>query len=368
MKVVILSLADPRSHPSGATLRIRTMSEAFKAAGHAVEHVYPGTFATGDGEGSSGAGASRGESAMPDLLRRLKRHLLPMPTAAGARNPALAAQLQALDPDLLVLTALSQTPFRRATPRAHVWLDFLDLWSTFAMRELQSRSGVAKLTTRGQAAYLKRLETRQSRTAEVVTAVGWGDFQELRARGVAAEWLPVTMAPVKVSTGGPARGRTAGFLGNFRYWPNQDAYARFADVWAPRLTELGVTSIVAGVGADDLPANPHIRNLGQVAEVTEFYDQISWTVAPLALGGGMKIKVIESLAHGVPVLASRHAVEGLPPDVASLARVVDLESPKFDDLLDPALPDDTAKRLAPFSSHHMNERVGELVSRLGNSL
>jgi hypothetical protein len=367
MQIVILSLADPNSHPSGATLRIRTMAEALKAAGHFVQHAFPRTSATGDAEGSEGVGTSRGEASMPDLLRRTKRHLMPMPTAAGARNPALAAQLQALDPDLLVLTAISQAGFRRAVPRAQVWLDFLDLWSTFAIRELESRSGVANVTTRVQAAFLKRAETRLGRTAEVVTAVGWGDYRELRVRGVAAEWLPVTMAPVKARPRGSAPQQAAGLLGNFRYWPNQDAYNRFARVWAPKLANHGIQSIVAGVGAEHLPPSQHIRNLGQVEEVGSFYDQVSWTVAPLALGGGMKIKVIESLAHGVPVIASRHAVEGLPADVASLARLVDLERPDFHGVLAMGLPDDITQRLAPFTSEHMNERVAHLAAQLSSS-
>jgi hypothetical protein len=35
-------------------------------------------------------------------------------------------------------------------------------------------------------------------------------------------------------------------------------------------------------------------------------------------GGGMKVKVVEAMMHGVPVIATDHSREGLPPAISEV--------------------------------------------------
>ena len=59
-----------------------------------------------------------------------------------------------------------------------------------------------------------------------------------------------------------------------------------------------------------------VEVLGPVDEVATFYDRVDVVLAPIARGGGMKVKVVEAMMHGVPVVATRHAMEGLPRAIA----------------------------------------------------
>jgi glycosyltransferase involved in cell wall biosynthesis len=50
---------------------------------------------------------------------------------------------------------------------------------------------------------------------------------------------------------------------------------------------------------------------GWVADLDPLFDAARVFVAPLRYGAGIKIKVLDSLAHGVPVVLSPIAAEGL---------------------------------------------------------
>jgi glycosyltransferase involved in cell wall biosynthesis len=51
--------------------------------------------------------------------------------------------------------------------------------------------------------------------------------------------------------------------------------------------------------------------MGRVPDITPYLDQAALVVAPLRLGGGMRIKVLESLVAGKAVVTTSLAAEGL---------------------------------------------------------
>jgi glycosyltransferase involved in cell wall biosynthesis len=48
-----------------------------------------------------------------------------------------------------------------------------------------------------------------------------------------------------------------------------------------------------------------------VPDVTPYLDRAALVVAPLHTGGGIRVKVLEALAHGKALVASTRAVEGI---------------------------------------------------------
>ncbi len=56
---------------------------------------------------------------------------------------------------------------------------------------------------------------------------------------------------------------------------------------------------------------PGIRVLGYVDDLARVFDQIRLTVAPLTFGAGVKAKVLESPAAGLPCACTSIAAEGL---------------------------------------------------------
>lgn len=60
---------------------------------------------------------------------------------------------------------------------------------------------------------------------------------------------------------------------------------------------------------------PGVRFRGFVAQIELFYQQCDIVVLPVTMGGGVAIKTVEALLHERAVVATRHALRGLPEAV-----------------------------------------------------
>jgi hypothetical protein len=299
-------------------------------------------------------------------LRRVKRVVLPMPTVTGARSRAVADALADEAPELLVVSTLAQAVYADALPGCRLWLDMSDLWSEFARREAATRPPVARQVAMVQQRQIMRTEARYAAAAGVVTTAGFGDAETLRSRtGAPAQWLPTPLDVSDVPLADPPP-RAAGFIANFAFSPNVDAWQVLSAKWLPRLRDIGWEVVVAGLRSDELTALPGVRALGPVDDVRSFYELVSVTLAPIRLGGGMKVKIAESLLAGRAVIASSFAVDGFPPDIRTLTSVVDVDAPEF-----AVLRGDVPRvaggdpRLAVFRTESFRDRVEELLRGMG---
>jgi glycosyltransferase involved in cell wall biosynthesis len=104
------------------------------------------------------------------------------------------------------------------------------------------------------------------------------------------------------------------FLGFLEYKPNRDAVQFFGDhVWPRVLASFPNARFeVIGKGPPvplKNPQNVHFR--GYVDDLASAYNDASLMVAPIRAGSGIKNKVLEAMAYGVPVVATSLAVEGI---------------------------------------------------------
>ncbi len=107
------------------------------------------------------------------------------------------------------------------------------------------------------------------------------------------------------------------FLGNFRHSPNQQAVEDFATRVMPRVLERYPEARFRVVGGF-APAHLQTLNGTNNTEILGFVDDFRpylWDatafVAPLTSGAGMRVKVLEALACGAPVIATALAMEGM---------------------------------------------------------
>jgi hypothetical protein len=264
----------------------------------------------------------------------LKRWLLPMPTMRGGMIRSLGAKIAELEPDVLVVTQLRAAPYADFAPHAALWFDQSDVWSAGLRAEISRRRGLPRYTAAAQLHGVRKAETKWMQRARALSAAGYADrtwLHDRTSRDVV--WLPPPTLPRVIPRRDDGQ-RTAGFLGNFAYWPNRDAFTVIRDQWAPALRRLGWRTIVAGLESHRLDGRGEVEIIGPVNDLADYYCQIDFTLAPVRLGGGVKVKIIESLAFRRPVLATAYAVEGFPPDLAAAIPTFDVASPDFRRLVD----------------------------------
>ena len=106
------------------------------------------------------------------------------------------------------------------------------------------------------------------------------------------------------------------FLGSMNYGPNVDGILWFArEVW-PGLIERYPELELQIVGRDPTPevtslASDKILVTGRVDAVRPYLERASALIVPLRIGGGTRLKIVEALALGTPVVSTPIGAEGL---------------------------------------------------------
>ena len=132
------------------------------------------------------------------------------------------------------------------------------------------------------------------------------------------------------------------FVGNFGHPPNVDAAQWLVREIFPRVRTRHATArlrlVGAGAPASVLAlAGDGVEVFADVPDVTPFVARASVVVAPLRLGSGMRVKVLEALAAGKALVATPLAVEGLAlteNDQAVIAEGTVALARAIDELLD----------------------------------
>lgn len=91
---------------------------------------------------------------------------------------------------------------------------------------------------------------------------------------------------------------------------NAAALRWFSDYAWPYLRDEMRLAVFGGVGAS-APDDPHVEVRGVVESVDEIYEDYAVVLNPVFVGGGLKIKSLEAIAAGLPLVASREGLRGL---------------------------------------------------------
>ena len=142
-----------------------------------------------------------------------------------------------------------------------------------------------------------------------------------------------------------APGPTVAFVATMGWAPNIDAAVWLGrEIW-PRVRERVPGARLLLVGKDPAPAvlaleDRDIEVTGTVAEVNPYLARSRVVVAPLRAGGGTRLKIMEALDVGRPVVATSLGCEGMEDLVGQGVVVADtvpaLADAIVDLLLDPA--------------------------------
>ncbi len=118
------------------------------------------------------------------------------------------------------------------------------------------------------------------------------------------------------------------FVGSFRHAPNIDALRWFIGEVLPRITAMKPEAQLVIVGADRPPAiaallnHPNVRMTGYVDDIREPLARYAVFVCPVLSGSGVRVKLLEAFACGIPAVSTTVGAEGLAThsgDVCELA-------------------------------------------------
>ncbi|MGC8958956.1 MAG: glycosyltransferase [Chloroflexia bacterium] len=120
------------------------------------------------------------------------------------------------------------------------------------------------------------------------------------------------------------------YSGRMDYPPNVDAVRWFGDEILPQVQRAVPAARLLIVGRDPTPevralaGRPGIQVTGTVPDVRPYYAQAALYVVPLRFGAGTRLKILEAMAMGMPIVSTSLGSEGL--DLVSGEDLVEADS------------------------------------------
>ncbi len=155
------------------------------------------------------------------------------------------------------------------------------------------------------------LQTAAVQAADGVIAFTDRDAATARALGAAAvHVVPCGVDPGPVPRPRPSSQSRVVFVGNGYYEPNRRAVQWLHDVLAPSLPADTVIEVIGRYPTSLRGLADRLRLRGPVRDLRSALESATVAVAPLEVGGGMKLKVLDYCAAGLPVVGTAEAFVG----------------------------------------------------------
>ena len=237
------------------------------------------------------------------------QHRWPLSTAAVYDRRIADWVRAAAGPDgIVVAEHLQAAPYLRGAPYGVLNLQNADAalhraapWPTHPVRRLEH--GWDRLTT-------GPLERRTVSSAHLVVCVSEQDRAALRCPTAVVvpngADLPAAVTPVP-------RGGAIMFVGSLNYPPNAEGVRWWLrEIWPLLPADLPLLTVVGRAARAVLGSPAGAQVVSDVPEVAPYVEQASVVVLPLLAGGGSRLKLLEAMALGRPVVSTTKGAEGFP--------------------------------------------------------
>lgn len=243
--------------------------------------------------------------------------------------------------DCLVVVCSQMAPYVSMLPVRHRILDLQNIESALFESYAASAKPLRALPARLEGVAMRHLEQRALEAFDTVSVVSEQDAERLpgphpRVLICPNGWDPSPPLPM-------GNEPIVAFIGLMGWAPNADAAAWLVDqVWPHVRTQTPGARLVL-VGRDPTPgvqalAAQDITVTGTVPDVLPYLADARVAVAPLRAGGGSRLKILEALNAGRPVVATAIGAEGLEHFVGGGLQIAD-DPPVFAQLLVDLLDD-----------------------------
>ncbi len=222
--------------------------------------------------------------------------------------------------DLVIASQIDMAPYAaklNIAARLFEEIELTTIWEQYAL----ARNPFKRM--RGLLTWLKlrRYVHELLKSFQATTVVS--DAERQRVLRVAPRGSEVVVIPNGVDSDwmagdfGEPQADTLVYNGALTYQANFDAVAYFLAEIFPRIqagrpgTKLYITGKTDGVRLQRLPQNDGVVFTGYMQDVRPRVAQSWVNVVPLRIGGGTRLKILESLALGTPVVSTSKGAEGL---------------------------------------------------------
>ena len=285
---------------SGFRVRGAQLRDGLIALGHNVR-LHPL-----EGAGTHDVGSSHASS----------RWIRPIRFTGSAQYTALTRWLAHERPDVVIATHPNYTDLVpwSVRHRVPIIVDTHNVESSIQMSRAHRRSAMSHMS-------VVAAELLYMRRADRVWALSPTDTQQY-ARWMGRERVsyvpfvyPLPSGPQPTLEDRAACNTEVVFVGAFGYAPNVRAAVFLASHMLPQLRKTLPDVTLLLVGRDP---PPEVRRLhghgivvtGEVDSVDEYYRRAAVVAAPIDVGGGVKTKMLEAMAHGSAIVATPAAMAG----------------------------------------------------------
>jgi glycosyltransferase involved in cell wall biosynthesis len=200
-------------------------------------------------------------------------------------------------------------------------LNHHDVQSALMIRRIEQEPNLLlKRYWKMEAYKLRRAELRWGEAAGVNLVCSPDEAQQLHGEGSRMRTAVVANG-VDTQYFSPRRdpgGQTLLFCGSLDMYPNQEAMKYFFDsIWPPLRSRLKTVEIYI-VGRQppswlkaQAESDVRVHVTGFVDDVRPYFEKATICVCPIREGGGTRLKILDSLAMGVPVIGTAFAASGL---------------------------------------------------------
>ena len=268
--------------------------------------------------------------------------LSPLPSAVVAiHSPEMAEQVSQIarswKPDVVVALTFVTAPYALTVPEGFKVLD-IDNFMARMLQEAIPMATISMARLRRWLAYRKflRYESNLYPKFDLCLAVTEADRSAvLRQMSLRPDQIIVTPNGVdtqynQLDTVTPVP-NTLIFNGALTYNANYDAMSYFLREIYPQIirqlpdVRLRVTGSTVDVDLEGLPLDGHVELTGYLPDIRPAIAQ-SWVcVVPLRMGGGTRLKILEAMSLGTPVVSTVKGAEGL--DVEDSTHLLLAETP-----------------------------------------
>jgi len=222
-------------------------------------------------------------------------------------------------PDILIVewtqSLLSLDCFRRIFPNAKIIGIEEDVTIQALTRKWERAIGIQKVLAKIRLQNIKREEIRILKECDIIIVNNVKDEELLKQYGFdknVKRWVPFYHRYDDIHN---VYDNKIIYYGDMRRRENYTAAEWFIREVMPALADKDVVFQVIGSNPpEELKGmeSDNVQVTGYIADIKPFFETALCMIAPLSLGAGIKIKVLEGMSAGLPVLTNEIGIEGIP--------------------------------------------------------